>query len=214
MTQETKGLLGIGLVTVLILIAGVIYSSATVSPASDGGVPSAVLLRNTRHMIASPKAKVTIVEFADFQCPACAAAYPNIARVLETYKEQVNFVYRDFPLPQQGNAMIAAKAAEAAGEQGKFWEMTALLYTNQVEWSENGNPQEVFSGYAKRLNLKTEEFVQAISGDKYTAVIQNDLADANAINVNSTPTIFINGHKFAAPVTYQNLVSAIEKELQ
>src|SRR5581483_190972 len=111
--------------------------------ASSSISDSTVLTRNANHKITSTNTKVTIIEFADFQCPACGQAHPALKQILEEYKGKVTFIYRHFPLPQHQNAILAAKASEAAGEQGKFWEMHDMLYEKQNEWSESNNAEEI-----------------------------------------------------------------------
>jgi protein-disulfide isomerase len=109
-------------------------------------VDSALLVKGDSHMTGQTNAKVTFVEFGDYQCPACALVAPMIKNVLSEYKDNkdVNFVYRHYPLPQHTNAVPAAMAAEAAGEQGKYWEMHDRLYENQKDWERlaktNGEP--------------------------------------------------------------------------
>lgn len=109
------------------------------SLSSDSSKPKAdlkLLIRPNSNKISTPSAKVTLVEFSDLQCPACAQAHPVVKQILEENKGNINFVYRHFPLSQHKNARIAAEAAEAAGEQGKFFEMVSKLFENQNKWSE------------------------------------------------------------------------------
>lgn len=206
MTQEAKVTLGIISITVAILIGAVFFLSGGKEVRQEmQSVDVSILTRNVKHTIQAPSAKVTIVEFGDYQCPACGNAHPVMKQILEEYKGQVAFVYRHFPLPQHNNAVVAAKASEAAGEQGKFWEMHDLLYTRQSEWSEESNPSEIFKAYAKELELDTELFAKNISGDAYKETIEQDKNDGIQLGVNSTPTIFINNKKLIGPASYENI---------
>lgn len=215
MTQEVKIIFGISLATVVILMGGVFFLNKSGQSKADSIlIDSSILTRNKNHKITSDTAKITIVEFADFQCPACARTYPVIKQILEEYKGKVTFINRHFPLPQHKNAILAAKAAEAAGGQGKFWEMHNKLYENQTQWSESNNPLEIFMTYAKELELDTEKFKQAVESNTYDSVIQEDKNDGVRLGVNFTPTLFISNKKIEVELTYQNLKAIIEVEMK
>jgi protein-disulfide isomerase len=155
------------------------------------------IIRPTSHSAGNPNAKVNIVEFGDFQCPACAQAYPIVGQVLAQYKDnpEINFIFRNFPLPQHQYALITAEAAEAAGAQGKYFEMYDLLYTNQDTWVNSADPLTIFVSYATQLKLDTARFKSEVQANKYSAIINQDQADATALGINSTPTFYINGFK-------------------
>lgn len=155
------------------------------------------LIRPTSHSTVSPNAKVNIVEFGDFQCPACAAAYPIVEQLLALYKDnpQVNFVSRNFPLSQHQYALLTAEAAEAAGAQGKFWEMYRLIYTNYDQWVNSADPMSILVGYATQLKLDVNRFKTEVTANKYSAIIEQDKQDGLALGISSTPTFFINGVK-------------------
>src|SRR3954466_8312 len=132
MSQEAKVLIGVGVATLLIVVGAAFFLGGSSSP--DKATPTIsqdqakMLVRPDSHIMKATNAKVTIVEFGDFQCPACGASYPIISQLLTQYKGKVNFVFRNFPLQMHPNAPIAAEAAEAAGAQGKFFEMYDALY--------------------------------------------------------------------------------------
>jgi protein-disulfide isomerase len=153
------------------------------------------LIRPTSHSTVNPNAKVNIVEFGDFQCPACAAAFPIMEDILSSYKDnpQVNFVARNFPLPQHQYALLTAEAAEAAGAQGKYWEMYRLIYGNQNDWANSTDPMPILIGYATQLNLDVNRFKSEVAANKYSDIIEQDRQDGVSLGVNSTPTFFING---------------------
>lgn len=194
MNSETKIIVGIVIVCVLIL-GGFVWlapkSDNLVAPARD----TSILVRETSHMTGKPDAKVTLVEFADFQCPACASLSPIIKLALAPYMSNpdFNFVYRHFPLEQHANAKISAEAAEAAAAQGKYFEMGELLYKNQSEWDDVKDPTEIFVNYAQTLGLNADQFRQDLRSHKYLAHVESDLADAISLVLTHTPTFFING---------------------
>lgn len=133
-------------------------------------------------------APVTIVEFTDFQCPACAAMHPVLEEVLKSYGDKVRFVVRDFPLNQHENARKAAEAADAANEQGKFFEYIAILFKNQKALDVAS-----LKKYASDLGLNRTKFDAALDRGVYAAEVQHDVQDGEMYGVGSTPTIFING---------------------
>ena len=133
-------------------------------------------------------APVTIVEFTDFQCPACAAMHPVLEEVLKSYGNKVRFVVRDFPLNQHEFARKAAEAADAANAQGKFFEYTAILFKNQKALDVPS-----LKKYASELGLDRARFDAALDRGVYAAEVKKDIEDGEMYGVGSTPTIFING---------------------
>lgn len=212
MKQEAKILLGIGAACLIILAGAVFFlsQSDTSSRSSSTKVDEKILLRNANHKITADSNKVTIVEFADYQCPACAAVNPTVKQLLREYKDKINYIYRHFPLPQHQNAVVAAKAAEAAGEQNKFWEMSDKLYENQKEWSEDKQAIVLFLLYAKDMGINVEEFKKSVESNKFQEAIEIDKNDALSLGVNSTPTFFINGQKFEGVPSYANFKKQID----
>ena len=136
----------------------------------------------------SASAPVTVIEFTDFQCPACRAIHPALDELLKTYADRVRFVVRDFPLEQHQQARKAAEAANAANAQGKFFEYAALLFKNQEALDIAS-----LKKYAAELGLDQARFNTALDGGTYAAEVQKDVADGEEVGVDSTPTIFING---------------------
>lgn len=196
LSTETKFLIGAVLATIILIVGGVFFfsSKSQEQPATLGAqADNSVLLSNTNHTLGDPNAAVKIVEFADFQCPACATANPIVKKVVEENKDKVYFVYRHYPLPSHKNSKNAAQAAEAAANQGKFWEMNTMLYENQKDWAEKGNAKEIFEGYAQKLGLDMDQFSKDF--DEGSDSIAKDYADGSKVGVNSTPTFFINGEK-------------------
>ncbi len=160
-----------------------------------GPIDTTALVREGSPMTGTMGAKVTVVEFGDYECPACASYHPLVKQLIVEYgsNPDFNFVFRNFPLPMHKHAEIASEAAEAARAQGKFWEMQDLLYTKQSEWSKKPDPVEDFLGYAAALNLDTARFKSDLDNRTYRALVQSDVTDGNALNVQATPSFFVNG---------------------
>lgn len=215
MTTETKILAAIGLTTVIIMAAGIFFLSkpASTDLSTARQVNQSILVKPDSSQSGPLDAKVTLVEFGDFQCPACAQTASTIKTLKEEFKGKVNFVFRHYPLPQHKNAISAAMASEAAGEQSKFWEMHDVIYANQTEWSESEKAIDFFVKYAKNLSLDTEKFKKALTDEKFKPKILRDEADGGAAQIRYTPTLFINGKIIEGSSSYDILKSGIETEL-
>ncbi|HEV7733354.1 MAG TPA: thioredoxin domain-containing protein [Candidatus Binatia bacterium] len=136
-------------------------------------------------------AKVTIVKFSDYQCPFCAQSAPLVDQMLAAYPKDVNFVYKQFPLTSiHPQAMGASKAALAAGKQGKFWEMHALLFENYRQLS-----PEKFKELAQKLNLDMAQFDKDVNSPEIAAQVDSDMKQARTVDVTGTPTFFVNGKR-------------------
>lgn len=137
---------------------------------------------------------ITMVEFSDFQCPACRAAQPLLQQILDEYPGQVQLVYRHFPLEQiHNNARLAAISSEVAATQDLFWEYHDLLFDNQTEWSASSNPTELFTGYAVELGMDADDFVAGLADNQFDALVETDLRDGFALGVQGTPSVFVDG---------------------
>jgi|SRR6185503_8777756 len=209
---------------ILSIIAGVvILGGVGLFMLTDRSEPEAVgkptdsqsLVRETSHTVGPSDAKVTVVEFADFQCPTCAAVNPMVKKAMEAYKDKsVRFVYRYFPLRSiHKNAQISAEAGEAAGAQGKFWEMETLLYANQTEWESAIDPLPIFASFATQLGLDADKFKSEIQSGKYRDVVNADYDDAVKLNLQGTPTFFINGEKLTKVPTLDDMKTKINQAL-
>lgn len=164
-------------------------------------------------VIGDKEAKVTITEYADLQCPACAAVNPLTNRVLEEYKGKVKFAYRFFPLRGiHKNAFISGQAAYSAHKLGKFSEMKDLLYEKQPEWEALGDPKEIFESYASSIGLDTEEFGKIMNSDEAKDAVIAGETEALGLGLNSTPTFFI-GNKQFSPAGYEGFKKVIDEEL-
>jgi protein-disulfide isomerase len=175
-------------------------SSSTNAGAATGANPSTAS-RAPAPGAANPytrgaaNAKVTLEEFSDFQCPACGSLEPGLRRVLNDYGDRVRFTFRHFPLQMHKYAFVASRAAEAAGQQGKFWEMHDMIYDNQKEWSEAMEPRVQFDAYATRLGLDVQRFRADMSRQDLADRITADLMRGNTVGVKGTPTIYLNGRE-------------------
>lgn len=206
------------LVVGIIVVIGAFFLMRGEPKPQQAGAPvdQSSLVRESSHMTGKVGAKATLVEFGDYQCPACGAVEPLIKQVIETYKinPDFNFVFRNFPLPQHQNALIAAESAEAAGAQGKFWEMNEMIYEHQTEWENSAQAIDVFAGYAQQLGLNVDRFKQEALGNKYAEVINADQQDGNKLGVNATPTFYLNGEKLPGIPNLDTIKQLIEDKLK
>ncbi|MDX6577458.1 MAG: hypothetical protein QOE96_3411 [Blastocatellia bacterium] len=146
------------------------------------------------HVRGNPSAPVTVEEFADFQCPSCGAYYPELKKIETEFGDKLRVVFRERPLvPPHDHALIAAQAAEAAGLQGRFWEMHDKLYENQTAWSDARDLVPLFVDYAKQIGLDTDRFMKDLNGEVVATRIFQDGKRVHALNVTSTPTFYVNG---------------------
>lgn len=169
------------------------------------------------NLLGSPTASVTVEEFADFQCGSCAAAHPVLKEIQSVYGSRIKFIFRNFPLGMHDKAFDAAVAAEAAGLQGsdKFWAMQNQLFQNQSAWVSDPNYRQVFADYAQKIGLDTAKFDADIRGLIAKERVEKDMQRARALNVGSTPTIYINGE--IVPPSEMNVTAMrqlIDAELQ
>lgn len=165
------------------------------TPRLDSGPEGAV----PPHVRGNPNAPVTVEEFADFQCGACGAYYPELKKIESEFGDRLKVIFRENPLyPNHEYSIIAAQAAEAAGLQGEaqFWAMHDKLYENQKTWAEAKDKDAVvsiFAGYATQIGLNTDRFMRDLSGEQVAQRIFQDGKRSHALGVNQTPTFFVNG---------------------
>ena len=173
------------------------------------------LVRGDSHVLGETSdAGVTFVEFLDFECEGCRAAYPIVEQLREEYDGRVTFVARYFPMPDHFNGMSAARAVEAAAQQGKFEEMYHLMYETQGEWGEQRTPaDDVFRGFAERLELDLDRFQEAYDDPATEKRIEKDIADGHELGVQGTPTFFVNGERLE-PTSPDDLGDALDEALE
>lgn len=184
------------------------------TPQSQTLVAEAPAVTNSDIIYGSPSAKVTVIEYADFQCPACSIYAPFVNKLKQDFKGDIRIAYRFFPLPQHPYGMTASKAAYATHLQGKFWEMYSLLYDNQNTWSQSKDPASIFKQYAQELSLDLDKYEKDMNSKATEEYIKSQQNSATAIGVNSTPTFFINGKQIQNPPTYEAFKKLVEEELK
>ena len=162
----------------------------------------------------NPGAKVYLIEYSDLQCPACRAYWPLIKQVESEFANDIKIIYRHFPLTTiHKNAQLAAQAAEAAGLQGKFWEMHDLLFEKQLDWSNLSNVSEKFTEYAGQLGLNVEKFKNDLNSDTVKDEVREDVATGNKAQVRGTPSFYLQGKKITNPQSYDELRQLILKQI-
>lgn len=169
------------------------------------------------HVFGSDKKKVVLIEYGDFQCPGCKSAYLPTKELTEKYKNEITFVFRNYPLTAaHPNAKVAAAAAEAAGELGKYWEMHHLLYERQDDWKNAsvGDRGELFASYAAEIGLDENEFSKKLEENQaaYNKKIAFDQALGKKSGVTGTPTFYLNGKKIDQGVKDGKLVDEGDPE--
>ena len=162
--------------------------------------PVDIVISNTDNVRGAQNGTVTLVEFGDFQCPACASYEPIVRQVLADNKDTLKLVFRHFPLTQiHRNALAASKASEAAGLQGKFWEMHDILYDKQDEWGNALNARDFFLTYATTIGLDTKKFLIDIESKVLEEKVLAEYKEGIKLGVQGTPTFFLNGKKLDNP---------------
>ena len=215
MTNEGKILLGISLVAIVLAVGAAFLLGNPSASVSGTKADTNKLVRTDSFKSASGSAKVTLVEFGDYQCPTCANMHGPVKQLIEEYKGQVLFVFRNFPLIQiHQNALRASYAAEAAGSQGKFWEMHDELYGNQPAWSENSDPDKLFKKKKKNVGLDEKLYSEALKSDAVAKKVSRDLKDGADLGINGTPTFFINGQQYYGTLSYEGLKKEIDAEIK
>ena len=155
-------------------------------------------------------AAITLVEFSDYECPFCQKWHAEVLpKLLETYKDKIYFVYRDFPLSGiHLNATAAAEAARCAGDQGKYWDYNTKLFSGQYKYGADG-----FQKIASEMQLDNAQFTDCVKSRKYQAAVQKDFDFANRLGVRSTPTFFINGLAMVGAQPFEAFQQLIDQEL-
>jgi len=186
-----------------------LVTPAAQSPASQGspaqsqqpivqGVPGA----DPPHVLGPATAPVRLEEFGDFECPPCGIFHPILEQMRTEFGDKLQITFREFPLvPTHQHALAAASAAEAAGLQGKFWEMHDLLYEHQNDWKKEFDVRPIFEGYAKQIGIDVERYKRDMNGDLVAQRIFADGKRGHSLGVKGTPTVFINGRE----VPFENL---------
>ncbi|MEK7590144.1 MAG: thioredoxin domain-containing protein [Patescibacteria group bacterium] len=199
---------------VVFVVGGTIFGMAQLANSPSLKQPALLLdaVSATDWMKGGKEAKIILVEYSDFQCPACAAYYPFVKQLTQDFGDKLQIVYRHFPLRQiHKNADASAYAAEAAGRQGKFWEMHDMIFDNQSEWANKYSVEETFVNYATALGLDIEKFKSDIDSKEVKDKVENDYLSGIRSNVNATPTFFLNGKKILNPRSYDEFKTIINQ---
>ena len=179
---------------------------------SQGPTYSTVEIAENDHVRGSATTPVSITVYADFQCPACATEHETMTRIWPLIREKAHLVFRHFPITtSHPHAWTASLYAEAAGKQGRFWEMHDYLFATQAIWSGMANAEAEFDSYALELNLDLEQLQADIESNEIIQKVRNDQRSGNASGVRSTPAVFINGRQLARP-TRERILQVVEEE--
>lgn len=170
-----------------------------------------VFVRPHSRSLGPDNAKVTLVEFLDPECESCRAMYPMVKHLLAQYEGRLRLVVRYMPL--HPNSLYAAGALEAAGEQGRYWEMLETLFRNQPQWGSHHHPRpELIAGYAQEIGLDMEAFERSLTAAAHRRIVEADHADGRALGVTGTPTFFVNG-RLLDRLGYETLKALIDEQL-
>lgn len=181
----------------LLIIAAILGGIVFITNHNKPGTATGSTGQPTNHVEGTSPEGVKLVEYGDFQCPVCAEFYAVTKQVAQTYSDRIVFQFRNLPLTSiHQNAFAAARAAEAAGLQNKYWEMHDLLYRNQSSWAQSSNPLTIFDSYAQSLGLNKTKFDQDYASDAVNKSINADTAEfAKTGDDMATPTYYLDGKK-------------------
>ncbi len=206
MSGDGKFFVGVIAVAILAVVGFVVFGGKS----SDG---NATIDTTVGQKLGSDEAPIKIVEFGDFQCPACRAAAAPLKQSFENNKQNVQLIYRHIPLPIHPNADESAQAAEAAGLQGKFWEMYDILFAEQETWSGLADPKAQFVAYAQSLGMDVDKFGNDYGSSAVADAIGRDKAEADRVGVSSTPTFFVNGERIVGAQSMDQWQEIINRKL-
>jgi protein-disulfide isomerase len=198
------GFWGFFVIIIALIVWGLVAANGKSSGSSPSGTAPTTLpspVTASDWSMGSSSAPVTIVEYADFECPACQDYYPILKQLITDENGTVRFVYRYFPLPQHPNAIISAEAAQAAGMQGQFWAMHDLLFANYTDWENLSDPTSVFVGYAAKIGISTTTFLADLTSPAVDKVVTDAYKADTTAGLDYTPTLFINGTRIDNPST-------------
>ncbi len=211
MTSETKGMLGMLVITVAIIGLGAWWAHWSDNGQITGEVAGDVNLLSRSQEVNNEEVDmpVTLVEFSDFECPACALLHEPLQEVVNTNADKVNFIFRQFPLSSHEFAALAAQASLAAQAQGKMWEYNDILFNNQEALDKDS-----LIKYADQLGLDVEVFRKALDEGTYTDVVRQDVQDGYELGLQGTPTLYVNGVQYIGPYTVDGLQAAIDEAFE
>lgn len=188
--------------------------SSTSAPTSTVASMDALTVQADDWVKGDKDAPVTLIEYLDFECESCGAYYPIVKELEKDFGNKLRVVTRYFPLPGHKNSMQAALAVEAAGRQGKYFEMHDLLFESQKEWAEKpAADAKLFVPYAEKLGLNLEQFNRDREDAAVKARIERNKAEGNKLKINGTPSFFLNGTKIQNPRTKEDFTTLIQAEV-
>ncbi len=200
-----------GFILIIILIIWGLVAASNKAKQEEAAAGSVDEVTSNDWVSSTSTVPVTVIEYSDFQCPACGAYFPMVERLLRENPDQVRLVYRHFPLTQHVNAVPAAITAEAAGRQGKFWEMYRMLFDTQPQWENSTDTKTIFSSFAQQLGLDMTKYAADVALPEIEEKVNNDLKSGLKAGVNSTPTFFVNGKKITSPRSYEEFKTIIDQ---
>ena len=189
MDKKFLAILGV----IIIAFAGYLFVTKRSSTENSA---NGTIATTSNHRVGAGNKKVTLLEYGDFQCPACAGYYPINKQIKEKYGYDITFEFKHFPIDSiHPNARAGHRAAEAASNQGKFFEMHDLLYENQQSWSPSTNIKAIFDSYATQLGLDIAKYNADFPTELTNEIINSDITEGKSKGVSATPTFFLNGVK-------------------
>lgn len=193
----------IGAVAVVLFGSAIWYGGVATEKNNEG-------VTIVEHVKGNPEATVVLTEYSDLQCPACAAFHPYVKNIVDQYSDSVRFEYKHFPLPANIHpyAMQASIAAEAAGQQGKFFEFHDKMFENQAVWSVSPTPNAIFIQYAEELGLDMDLFKRHMKSTVLKERVETQFAEGKEAGVTGTPTFFLNGERMNF-TTYQEFITQV-----
>lgn len=204
---------------IILALCVVLFGGFLIFAKKDANAPTSNA-QPTNHTIGEGKSGVVLVEYGDFQCSACYVYEPVLQEIRTTYKEQITFQFRHFPLIDlHPNAMIASRAAEAADTQGKFWEMHDKLFENQdpngkTGWVAEKDPTNTFIGFAKELGLDVEKFKTDLKSSAVNDRIQADIREGKAFGFTGTPSFTLDGKAIEKPADLDGFKKLIDEAIK
>ncbi len=205
---------------IVIVLAVAVAAGAAVYLSRQADEPEAIAapihadIKGGGHLRGPENASLTLVEFGDYQCPSCGAYHPLVKEILNRYPQKLRLEFHHFPLVSiHPNSMLASKAAEAAGEQGRYWEMHDALFEHQREWSDSPNAEPIFVALASQMGLDSNKFMQGLRSPQLQERILRDVERGQDAKVDAVPTFFINGERVHVKLSMEDFVQVIEAHL-
>ena len=195
-TRKNKRIITGSIIGLFILLVVTFFISKSDKKIDPEVVAAVEVTEPTAHIKGNPESEIKLVEYSDFQCPACKTAAPEILNLVDQFEGKFQLEYRHFPLRSiHPNAQVAAQAAEAAGMQGKFWEMHDLLFENQSEWSNSFSPERHFRTYAEEIGISADRLIFDLESDAIKEIVNAQFDEAGELQLPGTPSFVFNGEK-------------------